>query len=51
MEGATVTASGAFQVRQTDFGITPFSVAGGAVQVADVVDVRFDITAIKAVRH
>lgn len=40
-----VTATGAFQVRQTDFGITPFSVAGGAVQVADVVDVRFRITA------
>ncbi|HEX7375026.1 MAG TPA: YceI family protein, partial [Steroidobacteraceae bacterium] len=35
-----VTATGAFQIRQTDFGITPFSVAGGAIQVADVVDVQ-----------
>jgi len=43
--GDTVTASGSFQVRQTDFGITPFSVAGGAIQVADVVDVHFEITA------
>jgi polyisoprenoid-binding protein YceI len=40
-----VTASGAFQVRQTDFGITPFSVGGGALQVADTLDVRFEITA------
>ena len=51
VEGGTVSASGTFQVRQTDFGITPFSVAGGAVQVADVVDVRFDITATRGVRH
>jgi polyisoprenoid-binding protein YceI len=44
LAGNTVTATGALQIRQTDFGITPFSVAGGAVQVADVVDVRFEIT-------
>jgi len=43
-----VEASGAFQTRQTDFGITPFSVAGGAVQVADPVDVTFRI---RGVRH
>ena len=49
VEDGAVTASGAFQVRQTDFGIAPFSVAGGAVQVADVVDVRFDITATRRV--
>jgi polyisoprenoid-binding protein YceI len=41
-----VTATGGFKLRQTDFGITPFSVAGGAIQVADVVDVRFVITAV-----
>jgi polyisoprenoid-binding protein YceI len=45
--GNTVTATGAFPIRQTDFGITPFSVAGGAVQVADVVDVRFEITGVR----
>lgn len=43
--GDAVTATGAFQVRQTDFGITPFSVAGGAIQVADVIDVSFTIHA------
>jgi polyisoprenoid-binding protein YceI len=41
-----VTARGTFQVRQSDFGITPFSVAGGAIQVGDAVDVRFVITAV-----
>lgn len=39
-----VTAKGAFQARQTDFGITPFSVGGGALAVADTFDVRFEIT-------
>jgi polyisoprenoid-binding protein YceI len=43
--GDSVTASGALQLRQTDFGITPFSVAGGAIQVADTVDLRFHIVA------
>ena len=42
-----VTARGTFQVRQTDFGITPFSVAGGAVQVADVVDVQFEVHGLR----
>jgi hypothetical protein len=46
-DGSTVTATGAFPIRQTDFGITPFSVAGGAVQVADVVDVRFEIWGVR----
>ena len=40
-----VHASGAFSIRQTDFGITPTSVAGGTVKVADKVDLVFDITA------
>jgi hypothetical protein len=43
--GKTATATGTFKARQTDFGITPFSVAGGAIQVADVIDVQFRITA------
>jgi len=38
-------ARGAFRLRQSDFGMTPFSVAGGAIQVADEVDVAFDIVA------
>jgi polyisoprenoid-binding protein YceI len=32
---------GELTLRQTDFGITPFSALGGALKVEDVVDVRF----------
>jgi polyisoprenoid-binding protein YceI len=44
-EPTTLLASGRLHIRQTDFGITPFSVGGGAVQVADDVEVRFEIVA------
>jgi polyisoprenoid-binding protein YceI len=40
-----VVAHGALTLRQSDFGITPFSVAGGAIQVADVLEVSFVIAA------
>jgi polyisoprenoid-binding protein YceI len=43
--GTTLTARGAFRIRQTDFGMTPFSVAGGAIQVGDEVDLSFEIVA------
>ena len=49
LQDASVTATGEFQIRQTDFGITPFSVAGGAIQVADVVDVRFQVRGVRPV--
>jgi hypothetical protein len=39
-------ARGTLRIRQSDFGITPFSVGGGAIQVADEVDVRFEIVAV-----
>jgi polyisoprenoid-binding protein YceI len=42
-----VVARGALRLRQSDFGITPFSVAGGAIQVADVLDVSFVIVAVR----
>ena len=38
-------ATGALTLRQSDFGITPLSVLGGALQVQDAVDVRFSIRA------
>jgi len=41
-----ITARGSFRVLQSDFGITPFSVAGGAIQVADGLDVTFEIRAV-----
>jgi hypothetical protein len=42
---AELTARGSFRIRQSDFGITPFSVAGGAIQVGDELRVGFDIVA------
>jgi hypothetical protein len=39
-------ARGTLRILQSDFGITPFSVGGGAIQVADEVDVRFAIVAV-----
>jgi hypothetical protein len=43
--GDEFAATGALTLRQTDFGIAPLSVLGGALQVQDVVDVRFSIRA------
>jgi hypothetical protein len=44
-QGATVLANGAFTVKQTDFGITPFAVLGGALAVKDEMELRFAISA------
>ena len=44
LEGDTLTASGRFSVRQTDYGIKPVSV-GGVVAVRDAVDISFTIVA------
>ncbi|MGB7738649.1 MAG: YceI family protein [Steroidobacteraceae bacterium] len=41
----SLTARGELRLNQTDFGITPFSVAGGAIQVADTLEIRFEIAA------
>jgi polyisoprenoid-binding protein YceI len=40
-----VSAKGSFTVRQSELGIKPFSIVGGAIAVADEVEVRFDIVA------
>jgi polyisoprenoid-binding protein YceI len=40
-----LTASGALQLRQTDFGIAPMSVMGGAMTVLDTMELRFRIVA------
>jgi polyisoprenoid-binding protein YceI len=41
-------ASGESTLRQTDFGLTPVSVAGGTVKVKDEVTVRYSIVARRA---
>ena len=44
LEAETLTASGRFQVKQTDHGIKPVSV-GGVVNVKDALDISFSIVA------
>jgi len=43
--GPRIVASGQFDLRQSDFGIQPFSTAGGALRVADRMRIRFRIVA------
>ena len=38
---------GQMAFNQTDFGITPFSILGGAIQVQDRLDLHFQIHAVK----
>ncbi len=45
--GDSVTASGSFELAQTEFGMKPMSAAGGGLQVADVLRVKFRILAKK----
>ena len=45
--GAKLTASGEFDVLQTQFGIKPFSVALGALEVQDRLHIEFTIVAEK----
>jgi len=40
-----VIARGELRLNQTDFDMTPFSVMGGAIQVADTLEIRFEIAA------
>lgn len=41
----TLSASGELTVLQTDFGITPMSVLGGAIKVEDALRIRFTLVA------
>jgi polyisoprenoid-binding protein YceI len=45
MRAGSLVAKGRIALKQTDFGITPLSVLGGAIQVQDEVRVRFAIHA------
>jgi polyisoprenoid-binding protein YceI len=45
MLAGSLVATGRIALKQTDFGITPLSVLGGAIQVKDEVNVRFAIRA------
>ena len=39
--------AGAFTLKQTDFGIVPLSLLGGAIEVQDAVDIRFRLRAVR----
>jgi polyisoprenoid-binding protein YceI len=45
VEAAEVVATGTARLKQTDFGITPFSVGGGLLSVQDELEVRYHIVA------
>jgi polyisoprenoid-binding protein YceI len=47
VEGAKLSASGEFDILQSDFGIKPFSVALGALEVQDRLHIKFTIVAQK----
>ena len=47
IEGSRLTASGEFDISQTDFGIKPFSVGLGTLQVKDELHVSFKVVALK----
>ena len=45
VDAAQVSATGVARLKQTDFGITPFSVGGGLLSVQDELEVRYRIVA------
>ncbi|TFW19229.1 YceI family protein [Duganella callida] len=44
-ENGVINVTGTVNLKQTDFGLTPFSVMGGAMAVQDQMALRFDISA------
>lgn len=44
-ENGVISVKGTVNLKQTDFGLTPFSVMGGAMSVQDQMELRFDLTA------
>jgi hypothetical protein len=45
VDAAQVAASGTARLKQTDFGMTPFSVGGGLLSVQDELEIRYRIVA------
>jgi hypothetical protein len=44
-DGATLRAHGSLRIRQSDFGIEPFTVLAGALGVEDELELSFDLLA------
>jgi hypothetical protein len=49
-DGATLEARGHLALAQTDFGLVPFSILGGAIEVVDRIELAFDIRARRVAR-
>jgi hypothetical protein len=47
LDGPRLVATGEFAIKQTNFGIKPFSVGLGTLQVRDELQVRFKVVALK----
>jgi polyisoprenoid-binding protein YceI len=47
-QGDVLTVTAGFRVRQSDFGISPFSALGGGLQVRDAIDIRIRLIARRA---
>jgi hypothetical protein len=45
--GTMLRISGEFQLRQSDYGIKPFSFAGGALRLKDELKFKFELVARK----
>jgi len=45
--GSEAIVAAAFTLKQTDFGIVPLSLFGGAIEVQDAVDIRFRLRAVR----
>jgi hypothetical protein len=45
VEGNRLTAEAAFSIRQSELGITPFSVMGGGLRVRDAIEVQVEVNA------
>lgn len=42
-----LSVSGALVIKQSDFGLVPFSAVGGLLQVADELEIEFDLHAVR----
>lgn len=47
-QGDLLSVIASFRIRQSDFGLTPFSTLGGGLQVRDAIDIRLRIAARRA---
>jgi len=50
-QGDEIVVTGSLAVQQTDFGIVPLSILGGAIQVANEVNLRFRVSARRCSPH